>query len=357
MSNGLWRTGVWRTRWAAIGAAVAVTLGAGGLFTASAAIGSGERTVFVPITPCRIMDTRPGEPNTGPRATPIAAEETHTIDVRGTNGKCTIPADAVGVSLNVTALNGTSASFLTVFPADAAARPGASSLNWQAGQAPTPNGVVADLAADGRLSFFNFAGTVDVIADVVGYYADHNHDDRYYTEQEVDAALTGKANTTDLAAKANTADVNAALATKVNSISGTPGTLVIGPSAFAHDGTIDTAQLPLINTAQGQLEAEGPACFVAPVQLPVGATITSFALSALDNDTLPITATLRRDPVGPGAPTQMAQLVTVNSASAQSQSTNTIADAVVATTASYGVDVCLDINLFAYSVTIGYTNP
>ena len=42
-----------RARWAAIGAAVAVTIGAGGIMSASASIDSGERTVFVPITPCR----------------------------------------------------------------------------------------------------------------------------------------------------------------------------------------------------------------------------------------------------------------------------------------------------------------
>ena len=47
-----------RTRWAAIGAAVAITFGAGGLGIVSAAIGYGERTVYVPIVPCRVLDTR-----------------------------------------------------------------------------------------------------------------------------------------------------------------------------------------------------------------------------------------------------------------------------------------------------------
>lgn len=36
------RTGSLRTRWAAVGAAVAVTLGAGGLLTANATSGSGD---------------------------------------------------------------------------------------------------------------------------------------------------------------------------------------------------------------------------------------------------------------------------------------------------------------------------
>ena len=49
------RRRLWRSRWAAIGAAVAVTFGAGGLFAASAA--SPESTV-VTIEPVRILDTR-----------------------------------------------------------------------------------------------------------------------------------------------------------------------------------------------------------------------------------------------------------------------------------------------------------
>ena len=48
-----------RTRWAAIGAAVAVTLGAGGLTMVSASGSPASR--FVAITPERILDTRAGE--------------------------------------------------------------------------------------------------------------------------------------------------------------------------------------------------------------------------------------------------------------------------------------------------------
>ena len=33
---------------------------------------------------------------------------------------------------------------------------------------------------------FSNAGSVDVLADIVGYYTDHNHDDRYYTKAEID---------------------------------------------------------------------------------------------------------------------------------------------------------------------------
>ena len=41
------------------------------------------------------------------------------------------------------------------------------------------------LSPEGRINFFNNAGTVNIIADVVGYYADHNHDDRYPQKLQV----------------------------------------------------------------------------------------------------------------------------------------------------------------------------
>ena len=79
-----------RSRWSAIGAVVAITLGGGGLLTTSASVDSGNRSIFVPITPCRVMDTRPGSDNIGPRSTPIGAGESYIAQITGTNGNCTI---------------------------------------------------------------------------------------------------------------------------------------------------------------------------------------------------------------------------------------------------------------------------
>jgi hypothetical protein len=179
-----------RTRWSALGAAVAVTL-AGGLAipSAQATVSTGERLVYFPITPCRLLDTRPAPDTVGPRGTALAAHESYTQTVTGSNGNCTVPLDARAVALNVTVANGSANSYLTVWPADAA-QPVASNLNWPAGSGPIPNKVDVGLSADGRISFYNNGGTVDVLADVVGYYADHNHDDRYYTKPQVDAAIS-----------------------------------------------------------------------------------------------------------------------------------------------------------------------
>ena len=162
-----------RARWSAIGAAVAVSIGAGGLITFASASGGGTASTFTAITPCRLLDTRVDGPATGeplPRNTPLGQGETLTITARGNFGKCVaLSAAATGAVLNVTTVNPSAGSFLTVWPADKD-RPLASSLNWVPGQGATPNQVTTGLDSAGKLSLFNNAGTVDVIVDVVGLY-------------------------------------------------------------------------------------------------------------------------------------------------------------------------------------------
>lgn len=147
----------------------AVVLAVFGPWRVDAAPAPGEST-YVPVAPCRLMDTRPGADNVGPRSTPIIGGEPYTQQVTGPNGECTVPTTASAVALNVTALNGTERSFLTLFPDGEP--PQASNLNWVAGQPPSPNKVDVKLAGDGSVKLFNAFGSVDVIADVTGYYTD-----------------------------------------------------------------------------------------------------------------------------------------------------------------------------------------
>ena len=163
-----WNPG--RLRWVGVGGVIAVLVGAGSVLTTSASSPTAG-SVFVPITSCRLLDTRPAPDNIGPRATALGVDDTLEVAVRGSNGNCTIPVDATAVSLNVTVVGPTSTSYLTVFPSDASPRPLVSSLNWTAGQAPTANAVTSRLSADGHLSFYNLSGRVDLLADIVGYYA------------------------------------------------------------------------------------------------------------------------------------------------------------------------------------------
>lgn len=157
-----------RARWATIGAVLALVAGGATLGVVRAAGGS-TASAFVPITPCRLLDTRVGADNVGPRAAPIGAGETYTLAARGAVGKCTIPADATGLVVNTTAVNPTAASYLTVFPGGAD-RPLAASLNTVAGGAPTPNLVTVSIGDTGVISIYNHAGTVDVVGDVTGWF-------------------------------------------------------------------------------------------------------------------------------------------------------------------------------------------
>jgi hypothetical protein len=69
--------------------------------------------------------------------------------------------------MNVTVTNTTAASYLTVFPSKLP-QPTASNLNWTAG-VTVPNLVEVPVGPDGGVTFFNAAGSVNVIADLEGY--------------------------------------------------------------------------------------------------------------------------------------------------------------------------------------------
>ncbi len=153
--------------------AVASTLVAMQAWSVEAAPGD-EDSTYVPVSPCRLFDMRPGnEPEDG-KKTPLGPGvfAVHTQQVTGFVGNCVIPSDAVAVAMNVTIVNPTAKSNLRIFPADLAAVPTVSSLNWVAGQSPEANKVDVRLSPDGQIRLFNAFGTVDVLADVVGYYTD-----------------------------------------------------------------------------------------------------------------------------------------------------------------------------------------
>lgn len=173
-----------RARWAAFGAAVAVTLGLAGIGTVrfvQAQTANDGGSVFVPLTPARILDTRQG---VGGVTGPIVSGGTFELQVAGAGG---VPADATGVVLNVTSTQTTAAGYATIWPAGEP-QPETSNLNLTAGQ-DLPNLVTVKLGTGGRISFFNFGGPAQLLADVAGYYVGHDHDDRYYTKAEVDSML------------------------------------------------------------------------------------------------------------------------------------------------------------------------
>lgn len=156
-----------RSRWAAIGAAVAVSVGAGGVGWIAHAANTAPST-FVGIAPCRLFDTRPAPDLVGDRSTPLAAGEEFQRQVTGTNGGCTIPANATAIAYNLTvptSING----FLTVFPADAA-KPASSSINPVGGEGVKANGGIVGLSATGAIKVYTLTGPVNAIFDITGYF-------------------------------------------------------------------------------------------------------------------------------------------------------------------------------------------
>jgi hypothetical protein len=152
-----------------------------------AAPGDSDST-FVPVTPCRLFDMRPSEAPSGGKKTPLAAGAPATQQVTGNIGNCSLPTTGVvAVSMNVTIVSPTAQSNLRVYPANVAT-PAVSNLNWLPGQSPTPNKVDVKLSSDGKIKLLNHAGTVYVLADVVGYYTDKSLKS-FYTKAEVDALL------------------------------------------------------------------------------------------------------------------------------------------------------------------------
>ena len=125
------------------------------------AAGAGDR--YNAVAPSRLLDSRTA--TGGWASTPLGEGQTKTLKVQGAGG---VSATATAVVLNVTATNATTGSFLTVSPAGEAV-PTASSLNFTAGQT-IPNLVIVKVGAAGEVAVTNHAGTVDVVADVVGYF-------------------------------------------------------------------------------------------------------------------------------------------------------------------------------------------
>jgi hypothetical protein len=119
---------------------------------------------FVSLDPSRILDTREG---VGAAQAPVAPSGTVGLQATGRGG---VPADGVAaVVVNVTATAPTAGGFVTVYPSGTGV-PAASNLNFGPRQ-NVPNLVTVKVGTDGKINLVNFsAGTVDLIADVAGYY-------------------------------------------------------------------------------------------------------------------------------------------------------------------------------------------
>ncbi len=120
--------------------------------------------LYYPVAPHRILDTRTG---VGTSKHPVLGGSTVALQVLGQSGLP--PAGVSAVVLNLTVTHPTTGGHITVFPSGTT-RPGVSSINYPKGWTGA-NLVTVPVGANGKVDLYNSAGSVDLIADVTGWYA------------------------------------------------------------------------------------------------------------------------------------------------------------------------------------------
>lgn len=150
----------------AAGALTAATALVAGVLTAvvvqagpaAAAAPVGSR--YTAVTPTRVLDTRIG---LGVAKTRVAPGTRITFDVSSV-----VPATATSVVLNLTVAGETAPGFVTAYGAETN-QPGVSNLNYVRAQT-VPNLAVVTFGSSRKVTLYNAGGTVDLLADVSGYY-------------------------------------------------------------------------------------------------------------------------------------------------------------------------------------------
>jgi DNA-binding beta-propeller fold protein YncE len=121
---------------------------------------------LVPVTPCRVVDTRPEHGGDGP----ILGGTFQTFLIPQEGG-CNIPATAAAYSLNVTLVpdQGGPVGYLTIWPAGEVLRPVVSTVNSLDGRIKA-NAAVVPAGVSGGVDVY-VTNTTDVVIDIDGYFA------------------------------------------------------------------------------------------------------------------------------------------------------------------------------------------
>ena len=135
-----------------------------------------RRSVYVPITPCRVVDTRAGGGgvfgSNQQRSYQVGGSGAAFAAQGGAAGGCGVPDAAAAVEASVTAVSPGAGGFFRAWPTGAAA-PTATFLNYTKGQGTTNTGALS-LAPTGTndLTVKNFAGSAHYVIDLQGYFID-----------------------------------------------------------------------------------------------------------------------------------------------------------------------------------------
>jgi hypothetical protein len=129
--------------------------------------------MFFTVTPCRLLDTRPGAPLSAGVPVPVQA-----------TGRCGIPAGASAVSLSPIAVDPTGDGYLQLYSGPTP--PPTSVVNFRAGQPARAGNAIVTLDATGAfhaLGAVSGNGQMDLVLDTAGYFFDvpRGIDDSYTT--------------------------------------------------------------------------------------------------------------------------------------------------------------------------------
>lgn len=119
---------------------------------------TGTASTFMSLSPVRVLDTRTG---VGGISGPVSG--TVILNLAGR-----VPVTATAVVLDVAGVAPTVLTFVTVFPSGVG-RPATSNLNLPAGDT-RPVQVTVALGAGRKVSLYNNAGRLHLVADLAGYY-------------------------------------------------------------------------------------------------------------------------------------------------------------------------------------------
>jgi YVTN family beta-propeller protein len=122
--------------------------------------GSSDPVEFVPVPPCRVIDTRQ------PHDNPIPAKTFRDFDIPTLNALCGIPANAAAYALNVTAIPTSTLHYLTIWPTGET-QPVASTLNSDG--RTKANAAIVPAGAGGAVRIY-VTDTTDVLLDINGYF-------------------------------------------------------------------------------------------------------------------------------------------------------------------------------------------
>ena len=121
---------------------------------------------FVPLTPIRVLDTRP-QYSIGYSGPKPAGGDVMTFQLAGLNG---IAPDATAVVLNLTATEPEGPGYVQAFPAGRGKLGASSNVNIERAGQTIPNAAIVRLGVGGAIGLFTTTKT-HLVADVAGYFA------------------------------------------------------------------------------------------------------------------------------------------------------------------------------------------